>query len=148
QAGLAVARRGRAGEGAVSQRPGREPSLRRPESRSHRDGPAHAASPGALRRLLPAQEPGGSLARAAEALRRRPRGRPCPRGRDPMRPLRLEIEGFPSFRDRVVLDLADLDLFAITGPTGAGKSSLIDAMVFPLYGQVPRVGNEYRQLLS
>jgi exonuclease SbcC len=65
-----------------------------------------------------------------------------------VRPLRLEIEGFTSFRDRVVLDFTELDLFAITGPTGAGKSSLIDAMVFALYGQVPRVGNEYRQLLS
>ena len=65
-----------------------------------------------------------------------------------MRPLRLEIEGFTSFREKVVLDFENLDLFAITGPTGAGKSSLIDALVFALYGQVPRVGKEYRQLLS
>jgi exonuclease SbcC len=65
-----------------------------------------------------------------------------------MRPLRLEIEGFTSFRERSVLDFDGLDLFAITGPTGAGKSSLIDALVFALYGQVPRVGKEYRQLLS
>ena len=65
-----------------------------------------------------------------------------------MRPLRLEIEGFTSFREKVVLDFESLDLFAITGPTGAGKSSLIDALVFALYGQVPRVGKEYRQLLS
>ena len=65
-----------------------------------------------------------------------------------MRPLRLEIEGFTSFRERAVLDFERLDLFAITGPTGAGKSSLIDALVFALYGQVPRVGKEYRQLLS
>jgi exonuclease SbcC len=65
-----------------------------------------------------------------------------------MRPLRLEIQGFTSFRERVCLDFQGLDLFAITGPTGAGKSSLIDAMVFALYGQVPRVGNQYAQLLS
>jgi exonuclease SbcC len=65
-----------------------------------------------------------------------------------MRPLRLEIEGFTSFRERVCLDFEGLDLFAITGPTGAGKSSLVDAMVFALYGQVPRVGNQYAQLLS
>jgi exonuclease SbcC len=65
-----------------------------------------------------------------------------------MRPLRLEIEGFTSFREKAVLDFDHLDLFAITGPTGAGKSSLIDALVFALYGQVPRVGKEYRQLLS
>jgi DNA repair protein SbcC/Rad50 len=65
-----------------------------------------------------------------------------------VRPLRLELEGFTSFREKAILDLDGLDLFAITGPTGAGKSSLIDAMIFALYGQVPRVGGEYRQLVS
>ncbi len=65
-----------------------------------------------------------------------------------MRPLRLEIEGFTSFRDRVAVDFDGLDLFAITGPTGAGKSSLLDAMVLALYGQVPRVAKEYKQLIS
>ncbi|HSD67082.1 MAG TPA: SMC family ATPase, partial [Vicinamibacteria bacterium] len=65
-----------------------------------------------------------------------------------MRPLRLRLEGFTSFRDKVDLDFSGLDLFAITGPTGAGKSSLIDAIVFALYGQVPRVGDDYKQLIS
>lgn len=65
-----------------------------------------------------------------------------------MRPLKLALEGFTSFRDKLELDFAGLDLFAITGPTGAGKSSLIDAIVFALYGQVPRVGDDYKQLIS
>ncbi len=65
-----------------------------------------------------------------------------------MKPLRLTVEGFTSLRERVELDFSGLDLFAITGPTGAGKSSLIDAIVFALYGQVPRVGDDYRQLIS
>ncbi len=65
-----------------------------------------------------------------------------------MRPLRLDVEGFTSFRKRLTLDFAGLDLFAITGPTGVGKSSLIDALVFALYGQVPRVGDDYKQLIS
>jgi DNA repair protein SbcC/Rad50 len=65
-----------------------------------------------------------------------------------VRPLRLELEGFTSFKERLVLNFDGLDLFAITGPTGAGKSSLIDALVFALYGQVPRVGREYKQLVS
>jgi DNA repair protein SbcC/Rad50 len=65
-----------------------------------------------------------------------------------MRPRRLEIEGFTSFKEKLSLDLSSLDLFAITGATGAGKSSLIDALVFALYGQVPRVSKEYRQLIS
>ena len=59
-----------------------------------------------------------------------------------MRPLKLEIEGFTSFNDPTYLDMTDLDLFAITGPTGAGKSSLIDAMCYALYGEIPRVGTE------
>jgi exonuclease SbcC len=65
-----------------------------------------------------------------------------------VRPLRLTVEGFTSFRDRTDVDFSGLDLFAITGPTGAGKSSLIDALVFALYGQVPRVGDDYKQLVS
>ena len=65
-----------------------------------------------------------------------------------MRPLRLEVEGFTSFREKQRLDFSGLDLFAVTGPTGAGKSSLIDAIVFALYGQVPRVGDDYKQLIS
>jgi exonuclease SbcC len=65
-----------------------------------------------------------------------------------VRPLHLTLDGFTSFRAPVALDFSSLDLFAITGPTGAGKSSLIDALTFALYGQVPRVGREYRQLMS
>jgi exonuclease SbcC len=65
-----------------------------------------------------------------------------------VRPLRLEIEGFTAFRYPVDLDLEALDLFAITGPTGAGKSSLIDAMCYALYGRVPRVTNEVTSLIS
>lgn len=65
-----------------------------------------------------------------------------------MRPLHLTLDGFTSFRAPVEIDFSALDLFAITGPTGAGKSSLIDALTFALYGQVPRVGREYRQLMS
>lgn len=55
-----------------------------------------------------------------------------------MRPTRLEVQGFASFREPTVVDLDGADLFVLTGPTGSGKSSLIDAMVFALYGCVPR----------
>jgi exonuclease SbcC len=65
-----------------------------------------------------------------------------------VRPLRLELEGFTSFAEKQSVDFSGLDLFAVTGPTGAGKSSLIDALVFALYGQVPRVGDDYKQLIS
>ena len=57
-----------------------------------------------------------------------------------MRPEALEIEGFTVFRESTRVEFTDADLFAFTGPTGAGKSSLIDAMIFALYGSVPRLG--------
>ncbi len=59
-----------------------------------------------------------------------------------MRPLRLRIENFTCFREPVELNFEGLNLFAITGPTGAGKSSLLDAMIFALYGRVPRIGGK------
>jgi exonuclease SbcC len=60
-----------------------------------------------------------------------------------MRPLRLEVEGFTCYRDRQpVLDFSGLTLFAIAGPTGAGKSSILDTMLFALFGKVPRIGKQ------
>src|SRR5207247_6719862 len=61
---------------------------------------------------------------------------------------KLEIEGFTSFRSPTCLDMTELDLFAVTGPTGAGKSSLIDAICYALYGRVPRVTNEVAACIS
>lgn len=57
-----------------------------------------------------------------------------------MRPVRLEVEGFSAYREAVSVDFTDTDFFSLTGPTGAGKSSLVDAMIFALYGRVPRLG--------
>jgi exonuclease SbcC len=65
-----------------------------------------------------------------------------------MRPLKLELEGFTAFRQPTCLDFGQLDLFAITGPTGAGKSSLIDAISYALYGRVPRVTAEVGACIS
>lgn len=60
-----------------------------------------------------------------------------------MRPIRLEVEGFTCYRDRQpALDFSELSLFAIAGPTGAGKSSILDTMLYALYGQVPRLGKQ------
>lgn len=56
-----------------------------------------------------------------------------------MRPVHLAIEGLACFRDRQEIDFSTLDLFAISGPTGAGKSTLLDAIIFALYGEIPRV---------
>lgn len=59
-----------------------------------------------------------------------------------MRPERLELSGFASFREHTEVDFREADLFVLTGPTGAGKSSIIDAMVFALYGSVPRYAHK------
>ncbi|HEX5366166.1 MAG TPA: SMC family ATPase, partial [Acidimicrobiales bacterium] len=56
-----------------------------------------------------------------------------------MRPIRLHLDGFTVFRSPTVVDFAQTDLFALVGPTGAGKTSVIDALTFALYGSVPRL---------
>jgi len=65
-----------------------------------------------------------------------------------VRPLKLKVEGFTCYRRPVEVDFRDLDLFAIFGPTGAGKSSLVHAMTYALYGRVPGFGNEVKDLIS
>jgi exonuclease SbcC len=66
-----------------------------------------------------------------------------------VRPLRLTVESFTCFKERQgPLDLSGLELFAIAGPTGAGKSSLLDAIIFALYGRVPRMRRGYSELIS
>ena len=57
-----------------------------------------------------------------------------------MRPLSITLEGFSAYRNRQTLALEDVEFFSLSGPTGSGKSSLIDAMIFALYGRVPRLG--------
>jgi exonuclease SbcC len=58
-----------------------------------------------------------------------------------MRPLRLDLDGFTVFREPTTVDFADVDFFALVGPTGAGKSTVLDAITFALYGTVPRWGD-------
>jgi exonuclease SbcC len=57
-----------------------------------------------------------------------------------MRPLRLDMAGFTVFRDETTVDFTDADYFALVGPTGSGKSTVLDAICFALYGTVPRWG--------
>ena len=59
-----------------------------------------------------------------------------------MRPVILHLEGFASFRASTRVDFSDADFFALVGPTGSGKSTIIDAMTFALYGSVPRWGRK------
>ena len=59
-----------------------------------------------------------------------------------MRPITLDLHGFASFREQAHVDFGDADFFALVGPTGSGKSTVIDAMTFALYGSVPRWGRK------
>ena len=59
-----------------------------------------------------------------------------------MRPVLLEMNGFASFREPTSLSFVDADYFALVGPTGAGKSTVIDALTFALYGSVARWDRE------
>ena len=54
-----------------------------------------------------------------------------------MRIHHLTIQGFGPFKDKQEIDFDALSqdkIFMLEGPTGAGKSSIIDAIVFSLYG--------------
>lgn len=57
-----------------------------------------------------------------------------------MKPLRLRFAAFGSYPGEEVVDFAALakrGLFVVTGPTGSGKTTIFDAMVFALYGELP-----------
>lgn len=66
-----------------------------------------------------------------------------------MTPLLLEMEGFTCYRERAVVDFsaATTGLFAVTGPTGAGKSTILDAITYVLYGQTARLGGRGMEAL-
>ncbi|MEJ2747876.1 MAG: AAA family ATPase, partial [Anaerolineae bacterium] len=52
-----------------------------------------------------------------------------------MIPLRLELTNFLSYRDTAVLNFNGIHLACISGANGAGKSTILDAMTWALFGQ-------------
>ncbi len=67
-----------------------------------------------------------------------------------MLPLKLTLSAFGPFADKQEIDftsLGDNPLFLINGPTGAGKTSILDAICFALYGKTTgdeREGSQMR----
>lgn len=68
-----------------------------------------------------------------------------------MRLHRLEVTAFGPFADHQEVDfdrLSQAGLFLLHGPTGAGKTSVLDAICFALYGRVPGVRGSIGRLRS
>jgi exonuclease SbcC len=55
-----------------------------------------------------------------------------------MIPVLLSMEGFLSYQDQVEIDFTGFDLACITGENGAGKSSILDAITWVLFGRARR----------
>ena len=63
-----------------------------------------------------------------------------------MRPIKLKIKGLNSFIEEQEIDfdkLTSRGLFGIFGPTGSGKSTILDGITLALYGEVARKSSNY-----
>lgn len=65
-----------------------------------------------------------------------------------MRPLELRIVGLRSYRAETTVDFSDLGLLAIIGATGSGKSSLLEAITYALYGTATWGGGNVTSLIA
>lgn len=65
-----------------------------------------------------------------------------------MRPLELTLEGFKSYRKAQTFNFDSRTLFGIVGPTGSGKSSILEGLIFGLYGKTPSVESGTKKLIN
>ena len=63
-----------------------------------------------------------------------------------MKPIKLRIKGLNSFQEEQTVDfikLTEKGLFGIFGPTGSGKSTILDGITLALYGSVARKSSNF-----
>jgi exonuclease SbcC len=65
-----------------------------------------------------------------------------------MRPLELRVRNFRSYSGEHTFSFRDRTLVGIVGPIGSGKSSILDAIAFALYGRTPRIGSATKTLIN
>ena len=65
-----------------------------------------------------------------------------------MRPLELRMRNFRSYAGEHSFEFTDRSLVGIVGPIGSGKSSILDAVVFALYGRTPRIPTATKTLIN
>lgn len=68
-----------------------------------------------------------------------------------MRPLTLELQAFGPYKEKLLLDfteLGDQNLFLVSGATGAGKTTIFDAIVYALYGKTSGSSRDINELKS
>lgn len=68
-----------------------------------------------------------------------------------MKPILLKLSGLQSYREQQEIDftsLTETGLFGIFGPTGSGKSSLLDAITLAMYGKVERAVNGTQGIMN
>ena len=68
-----------------------------------------------------------------------------------MKPIRLTLAGLQSYREKQEVDferLCEGGVFGIFGPTGSGKSTILDAMTLALYGKVERAAKGTQGIMN
>ena len=68
-----------------------------------------------------------------------------------MKPVKLTMQAFGPYAGTQIVDFAELldnNLFLIAGPTGSGKTTILDAMAYALYGETSGGGRSGEEMRS